>query len=83
VVRRIQASQALDLPGRLQLPSPACEPQDLKHEPASETSSKGKPSSTDPAGAIAKCKDGTYSHAKGHSGACSNHGGVGEWLNKK
>ncbi len=35
---------------------------------------------TDPTGAIAKCKDGTYSHAKGHSGACSRHGGVAEWL---
>jgi hypothetical protein len=34
----------------------------------------------DPQGAIAKCKDGTYSHAKQHSGACSQHGGVGQWL---
>ncbi len=33
-----------------------------------------------PAGAIAQCKDGTYSHAKGHTGACSHHGGVGKWL---
>lgn len=37
---------------------------------------------TDPTGAIAKCKDGTYSHAKGHTGACSRHGGVAEWLDK-
>ncbi len=37
---------------------------------------------TDPTGAIAKCKDGTYSHAKSHSGACSRHGGVAEWLDK-
>jgi hypothetical protein len=48
---------------------------------AAEGSSKAK--NTDPTGAIAKCKDGTYSHAKGHSGACSNHGVVGEWLDKK
>jgi uncharacterized protein DUF3761 len=33
-----------------------------------------------PAGAIAQCKDGTYSHAKGHSGACSRHGGVAKWM---
>ena len=33
-----------------------------------------------PAGATAKCKDGTYSHAKQHRGACSKHGGVAEWL---
>ena len=32
-----------------------------------------------PEGATAKCKDGTYSHAKTHSGACSHHGGVAEW----
>jgi large subunit ribosomal protein L22e/Meckel syndrome type 1 protein len=32
-----------------------------------------------PAGAIAQCKDGTYSHAKVRSGACSRHGGVAKW----
>ena len=32
------------------------------------------------AGAIAQCKDGTYSHAKHHRGACSRHGGVGKWM---
>jgi hypothetical protein len=32
-----------------------------------------------PADATARCKDGTYSHAKQHSGACSRHGGVAEW----
>ncbi len=31
-------------------------------------------------GATAKCKDGSFSHAKGHAGACSRHGGVGKWL---
>ena len=33
-----------------------------------------------PAGATAQCKDGTYSHAKTHQGACSHHGGVAKWL---
>lgn len=32
-----------------------------------------------PDNATAKCKDGTYSFAKTHTGACSNHGGVTEW----
>ena len=32
------------------------------------------------AGATAKCKDGTFSKSKTHSGACSKHGGVAEWL---
>ena len=31
------------------------------------------------ADATAKCKDGTYSRAKQHRGACSGHGGVAEW----
>jgi hypothetical protein len=35
---------------------------------------------TDAANATAKCKDGTYSHAATHRGACSRHGGVAEWL---
>jgi len=64
-------------------PTPAPAPQTASPKPAADGSSKGNPKNTDPAGAIAKCKDGTYSHAKGHSGACSNHGGVGEWLDKK
>lgn len=33
-----------------------------------------------PAGATARCKDNSYSMAKGHSGACSRHGGVASWL---
>ena len=38
------------------------------------------PVSNDPTGAIARCKDGSYSHAKQHSGACSHHGGVAQFL---
>lgn len=33
-----------------------------------------------PAGATAKCNDGTYSFSQTHSGTCSHHGGVAEWL---
>jgi hypothetical protein len=47
----------------------------------------GKPASASvmaaagaPAGATAKCKDGTFSMSKQHSGACSHHGGVAGWL---
>jgi hypothetical protein len=36
--------------------------------------------STAPAGATARCEDGTYSKAKTRSGACSTHGGVAKWL---
>jgi hypothetical protein len=44
------------------------------------TTAKTTASNTDPTGATAKCKDGTYSHAATHRGACSRHGGVSEWL---
>ncbi|MEI6352807.1 MAG: DUF3761 domain-containing protein [Candidatus Nomurabacteria bacterium] len=33
-----------------------------------------------PAGATAKCKDGTYSFSQNHRGSCSRHGGVSNWL---
>src|SRR3954454_9764235 len=33
-----------------------------------------------PTGASAKCGDGTYSFSQHHSGTCSHHGGVSEWL---
>ncbi len=51
---------------------------------AKSTSSSGKaPTVAPPAGtpdnATAKCRDNTYSFAKTHTGACSNHGGVAEW----
>jgi len=33
-----------------------------------------------PAGASAKCADGTYSFSKHHQGTCSHHGGVASGL---
>jgi hypothetical protein len=33
-----------------------------------------------PPGATARCRDGTYSFSQHHSGACSHHGGVAVWL---
>jgi len=33
-----------------------------------------------PAGASAKCRDGTYSFSQHRSGTCSHHGGVSSWL---
>jgi hypothetical protein len=33
-----------------------------------------------PAGATAKCEDGTYSSSQHRSGTCSRHGGVAQWL---
>jgi hypothetical protein len=33
-----------------------------------------------PAGATAKCRDGSYSFSQHRSGTCSHHGGVASWL---
>jgi len=43
-------------------------------------SGSGAAEDNNPAGAIARCKDGMYSHARNHRGACSRHGGVASWL---
>jgi hypothetical protein len=48
--------------------------------PAPTQAAAKTPSNTDPTGATALCKDGTYSHSKHHTGACSHHGGVSQWL---
>jgi hypothetical protein len=52
--------------------------------PKPVAASTGKPvaanENSNPAGATAQCKDGTYSHAKTHQGACSHHGGVAKWM---
>lgn len=36
--------------------------------------------SSDPAGATARCADGTYSYSQSRRGTCSHHGGVAAWL---
>lgn len=33
-----------------------------------------------PAGASARCRDGTYSFSRSRRGTCSHHGGVAQWL---
>ncbi|MGA2510221.1 MAG: DUF3761 domain-containing protein [Candidatus Acidiferrales bacterium] len=38
-------------------------------------------SNTVPAGATARCTDGTYSFSQHRQGTCSHHGGVAQWLN--
>ena len=50
--------------------------------PGAATPRPSKPSTSTaehPANATAKCKDGTFSFAAQHRGACSHHGGVAEW----
>lgn len=47
---------------------------------ASKARSEGSAEGHDATGATAKCKDGTYSHSTKHTGACSHHGGVDQWM---
>ena len=56
-------------------PTPAAKP-----APRKTAAAPASVEDRNPAGAIAQCKDGTYSHAKGRTGACSRHGGVGKWM---
>lgn len=44
------------------------------HSPAHSRSGRA------PEGASAQCRDGTYSFSRHHSGTCSRHGGVAQWL---
>jgi hypothetical protein len=64
--------------------APAAAPAASTTAAKSSTATKSAPttaaSNTDPTGATAKCKDGTYSKSTHHSGTCSSHGGVAEWL---
>ena len=46
--------------------------------PSARSSAGGE--NNNPNGATAQCKDGTYSHAAHHAGACSRHGGVAKWM---
>lgn len=46
----------------------------------SAVAGSGAPDDKNPAGAIARCKDGLYSHARDRRGACSRHGGVASWI---
>ena len=38
------------------------------------------PNDSPPAGASARCRDGTYSFSRSRGGTCSHHGGVADWL---
>jgi hypothetical protein len=61
-------------------PTAPAAPAAAKSATASKSAPTATAGNTDPTGATAKCKDGTYSKSKHHSGTCSSHGGVAEWL---
>jgi Protein of unknown function (DUF3761) len=58
----------------------AAAPAAAKTSTATKSAPTTTASNTDPTGATAKCKDGTYSKSQHHSGTCSSHGGVDSWI---
>lgn len=46
----------------------------------SAVAGNGSADDNNPKGAVAQCKDGLYSHAVNHQGACGHHGGVARWM---
>lgn len=60
--------------------APAASTSAAKTSTATKSAPTASASNTDPTGATAKCKDGTYSKSAHRSGTCSSHGGVAEWL---
>ena len=53
---------------------------ETRAQAARTTAGSGSAEDNNPVGAIAKCKDGMYSHAKSRQGACGHHGGVATWM---
>ena len=81
-VQKAAKSAAAAAPASTEAASPAAAP--APAAAASKAAPAGKAAATsgntDPTGATAKCKDGTYSKSKHHKGSCSHHGGVAEFL---
>ena len=59
-------------------PTATAAPKTAAKTAAKASSNRGE--DDDPTDAIAQCKDGKYSHAANHRGACSKHGGVAKFL---
>ena len=60
-------------------PAPSC-PNGTYVNTAGNTVCSPYASPSTPAGATARCVDGTYSFSQSRSGTCSHHGGVASWL---
>jgi len=72
------SSSATATPAAAPAMAPAATPTMARKAPKAPTAAMSGGSA--PAGATGKCKDGTFTMSKTHSGACSHHGGVASWM---
>jgi len=68
------SAPAASAPARTAAPAPAAT------SPAPTTPTSHGTAAGEKGPPTAKCKDGSLSYAQHHSGACSDHGGVAQWL---
>jgi hypothetical protein len=78
VQKAAKATTPAAAPAKTATPAPAATA--AKSSTATKSAPTATAGNTDPTGATAKCKDGTYSKSAHRSGTCSSHGGVAEWL---
>ena len=87
---RLRLSLLLAIAGTSLVAASAAPARPVAHAPAASFCQQGyyknvdgkcvhSPSS-DPSGATAKCRDGSYSYSLHASGTCSHHGGVARWI---
>ena len=78
-----EAREKIDQPAAAPRSTPAPARESTRSQGRAAPRAERAPSSTPAPNAgqpTARCKDGSMSYAKQHSGACSHHGGVAEWL---
>ena len=79
--RAAAATPAAPAPTRAAATMPAAPaPTRTAPAPRAAAPAAARAGNTDPTGATALCKDGTYSRATNHRGACARHQGVAKWL---
>jgi hypothetical protein len=77
---RLPASVPANSPARTRSEAKSQAPSATGTPKTAAKASTNRGEDNDPTGAIAQCKDGMYSHAANHRGACSKHGGVSKFL---
>lgn len=79
-MRRVSSHRAMTPEAGATTPATTAAPARNSSAAHAGVAGSGAKEDNNPAGAVAKCKDGLYSHARSHRGACSRHGGVGQWM---